>query len=160
MCDIRGKLDGKIVLGYKVAILIDGKYHSPSTGIEYKVGEIEIPNWDDLRFDGIFLRAPAPFRTSLYDERHKGCTQIFKSYEGAEELCKTLYMNVCGYTTQRRVLYKTWNKLKCDEFQICTLELTGPGFWIGSYEANPTRLIGRIDNINFLSEEYSFKKIK
>lgn len=32
------------VQGYKIAVLKDGKYYSPTTGVEYKVGPVEIPD--------------------------------------------------------------------------------------------------------------------
>ena len=37
------ELDISEYVGYKVAIKIDNKYYSPVTGIEYKVGPVEIP---------------------------------------------------------------------------------------------------------------------
>lgn len=44
MCKILNPFKGKNqVVGYKVALRHNGKFYSPSSGVEYKVGKIDVP---------------------------------------------------------------------------------------------------------------------
>jgi len=53
MCDIDNKTSKKTAVGYKAVIKIKGKYFSPSTGLEYKIG-MKLPNMKVRKrnFDG------------------------------------------------------------------------------------------------------------
>lgn len=69
----------KKVTGYKVAVKLDGKYYSPSTGIEYKVGKVPIVNnREDFHKVSIYTSLRCPVMTvGLHDDRHRGLTQIY-----------------------------------------------------------------------------------
>ena len=70
MCTIIGKSKVKTATGYKVAIKTNGKYYSPYTLIEYKIGKVEKP---DLK--GRFKKE---IPGNIFVEKMNGNTAIIK----------------------------------------------------------------------------------
>ncbi len=51
MCNLKTRYrKQKQFVGYKVAVHVDGKFYSPATGIEYKIGKVEIPNEINMKY--------------------------------------------------------------------------------------------------------------
>lgn len=113
----------KEIKGYKIAIEIDGKFYSPSTGIEYKVGKISIPKTDGREYSKVLdytgLINPM-FDEVIYDKRHEGLTQIF--------IDKPKEIDIKLITYKNGVL----------------LEMTGYPVYHGLYQGDKTILIKEI----------------
>lgn len=77
--------------GYKVAIRIDGKYYSPVTGIEYKIGPVEIPEKIEmLCYDFVdVLRKDYP----AYQENMVGRTCVLTDYDSALKFSKEIIVH-------------------------------------------------------------------
>lgn len=118
-CDIN---DIQTFTGYKVAIKRRDKngkvrYYSPATGVEYKVGPVEIPksqnNYISVYFAGNLLNPKsAPFRkelvgyTAVFVERHDAEILFYDILDG---LFLTEYTNtdiVIVYMTIKEKLWK------------------------------------------------------
>jgi hypothetical protein len=90
MCEIYERFrEEEAVTGYKVAVQYDGKYYSPATGIEYKVGPVEIPIESSYRSEmsvSYFTNVADPASASHISD-YKGFTAIFEDYHEAIGLC-------------------------------------------------------------------------
>lgn len=93
MCDLLGVFEGKSFKGYKIAVEIEGKFYSPFTGIEYKVGKVptvKIPeiSWTAWKPNKIMLNPH-------WNKSYKGYTSLFRSLVDAQ----LYYSNKLNYHT-------------------------------------------------------------
>lgn len=83
MCTITKELETiTSETGYKLAIKKNGKYYSPSTGLEYTIG-MELPHMTTIireNTDGCW-KNPLDKRSDVYEDRMQGNTAIFESIE-------------------------------------------------------------------------------
>jgi hypothetical protein len=80
MCEIKEKTRLKTFTGYKVVIKKDGKYYSPSTGLEYKVG-MKLPHLQERNeiFDTWAWGNPLSKDGVWYKPEMQGKTAVFKN---------------------------------------------------------------------------------
>ena len=117
MCNITKRLNKTTrKSGYKVALLIDGKYYSPATGVEYKVGKVpKCPEYNDAKMnmlndmcnyfavDNIHMREH-PAHNRLFN----GMTAVFPQARGAYHLL----ISICRGTPHTTVLLKIKGRCK------------------------------------------------
>lgn len=75
-------------VGYKVAVQKpDGKYYSPFTGVEYKVGKVAQPDYnkDVEKIPIVCDVIGGKNNNSFYQDRYVGCTAIFINKSEAVE---------------------------------------------------------------------------
>jgi len=109
MCDIKEEIEETTATGYKFVIKKRGRFYSPSTGIEYKLGKM--PNIRKSRpmADGCWVD---PFdkiaAIGVFEPRMKGNTAIFEE----EYLCRDIGFR-CGNSRYPYVIIKiTLSKVK------------------------------------------------
>jgi hypothetical protein len=85
MCVIEERVRFKTVKGYKVAVKHNGKYYSPATGIQYKVGPVKIPTRKGKRATSYFNEILKPTSDS-HISRYAGFTAIFTDLFDASRL--------------------------------------------------------------------------
>lgn len=99
MCNIIREYskDVEVVTGYKVAIRYKNKYLSPSTGIEYKVGEVPKLNRsdNDKRFIHTHWKNPLEKYSTFFDKRHRGSTQLFEELYHARRFLQATFIKGC-----------------------------------------------------------------
>lgn len=101
MCNLVEKVSFLEVCGYKVAVKRDDIYYSPTTGIEYKLGDVEIPKKQINVIDTIvndLLEEDSP----AYAPNMIGRTCIFINLENAKDQLE----HWASYTSERLVLLK------------------------------------------------------
>jgi hypothetical protein len=99
--------DQKTFTGYKLVIVdVDGKFYSPSTGIQYKEGPI--PVISEVQRDDITLPFVNPFEYPfIFNEKYTGFTSVFANKDDAERVrlalgydsIKTIEMTLSGNLT-------------------------------------------------------------
>ncbi len=84
MCEINKKTRKKTAIGYKAVLKIKGRYYSPSTGLEYKIG-MKLPNMKvrKRKFDDDWAN-PLDVDDWFYNELMQGKTGVFETIEGCK----------------------------------------------------------------------------
>lgn len=126
MCEITGKSKLKSATGYKVVIEEDNKIYSSSTGIEYKIGPVEIATkygkhslvpilneWSDI----------LDKKNNFYNKKYIGNTAVFINKNDAEYLINAIdkqldkfndSLEFPGYICNLKIVKMTLSKnIKC-----------------------------------------------
>lgn len=95
MCKLIKKTRRKSFTGYKIAFKKDGKYYSPATGIEYKIGDVpHCPRLKPLAVKlGIFDEDLLNSRYHLYEPGMQGKTSVLKYRAQAVKLQRACQKN-------------------------------------------------------------------
>jgi hypothetical protein len=95
MCVIEGDLEVPVVSGYKVAVVskTTGKFYSPATGIEYKVGPVETPNTLGVMAVSIFFHNVLNPAEPANNPSYEGFTAVFEDVLAAEWLHEDMKLN-------------------------------------------------------------------
>jgi hypothetical protein len=80
MCNIIAKSLKQNIIGYKVALKINNKFYSPVTGIEYKIGNVEIPTkyGENNIKDDLYMNDVLNPNDFAHDPAYAGKTAIFE----------------------------------------------------------------------------------
>jgi hypothetical protein len=88
MCDLLERYNKPTFTGYKAALKINGKFRSPATYIEYKVGPV--PKYQNLqRFTSSYFINIHPH--SFFNPTFNGYTGVFTSRYDAVSLLLSIY---------------------------------------------------------------------
>ena len=90
MCKIKEKADLKEFTGYKVALKVDGKYYSPATGIEYKLGPVTVATEKGKYIDCCFEDNLLNPESRIFNNAMHGNTALFEDKQGALRLMSVM----------------------------------------------------------------------
>lgn len=95
MCNLNGLPLN--IEGYKIVLELNGKFFSPTTGIEYKVGPVEIPEKQTNHLKGCIVSNLLDERSFGYSSTMIGRTCVFLNIDDAksnleywQKYCKNL----------------------------------------------------------------------
>jgi hypothetical protein len=100
MCTLTDNINNiYTVRGYKIVLKIEDKYFSPTTGIEYKVGQVTIPTYQN-NIIGDISSEILDKRSIAYNEHMVGRTCVLLDHEDAKNIleywkgsCKIEYLD-------------------------------------------------------------------